>query len=132
MWNRDIVLVKTAVSCVHSTYISVGEITWVLKDRRVTKRISGIKISITHFHRFVEFETPHPECWRAMVAHKESTLEVTVVEGCVFHELTFSSKMPNAVAAESMQISIQVGRSTPEHLHSICMNEEIILLFMVS
>ena len=40
--------------------------------------------------------------WRAVVAHKERTLEATVVEGCVFHELTFSMKMPNAVAAESM------------------------------
>jgi len=36
------------------------------------------------------------------VAHKERTLEATVVEGCVFHEFTFSRKMPNAVAAESM------------------------------
>jgi len=100
--NRDIVLVKTAVGCVHSTYIFVGEITWVLKDRRVTKRVSRIKNSITHFHRFVEFETPHPEGWRAVVAHKERTLEATVVEGYVVHELTFSRKMPNTVAAESM------------------------------
>jgi len=74
--------------------------TWVLKDRRVTKRVSRIKNIITHFHGFVEFETPHPEGWRAVVAHKERTLEAMVVEGRVFHELTFSRKMPNAVAAE--------------------------------
>jgi len=80
----------------------VGEITWVLKDRRVTKRVSTIKNSITLFHRFVEFETPHPEGWRAVVAHEERTLEAMVVEGGVFRELTFSSKMPNTVAAESM------------------------------
>jgi len=97
-------LVKTAVDCVHNTYIFVGEITWVLKDRRVTKRVSRIKNFITHFQRFVEFETPHPEGWRAVVDHnlKERTLEATVVEGRVFHELTFSRKMLNAVAAESM------------------------------
>jgi len=83
--------------------------TWVLKDRRVTKRSSRVKNSITHFHGFVEFETPHPESWRSVVAQKERTLEATVVEDCVFHELTFSRKMPNAVAAESMQISIQVS-----------------------
>jgi len=59
--NRDIVLVKTAVGCVHSTYIFVREMTWVLKDRRVTKSASRIKNSITHFHGFLEFETPHPE-----------------------------------------------------------------------
>ena len=73
----------------------------MLKDRRVTKRVSRIKNSITHFHGFAEFETPHPEGWRAVVAHKERTLEATV-EGCIFHELIFSKKMPNAVAAESM------------------------------
>jgi len=102
--NRDIVLVKTAVGCVHSTYVFVREMTWVLKDRRVTKRVSRIKNSITHFHGFVdsEFETPRPEGWRAVVAHKERTLDTTFVEGCVFHGLTFSRKMPNAVAAESM------------------------------
>jgi len=44
-----------------------------------------------------------------VVAHKKSNLEATVVEGCVFHELTFSRKMPNTVAADSMQISIQVS-----------------------
>jgi len=71
--------------------------TLVLKDRRVTKS----KDSITHFHEFVEFETPHPEGWRAVVAHKKRTLEATVVEGCLFHELTFSMPAPDAVAAES-------------------------------
>jgi len=100
--NRDIVFVKTAVGCVHSTYIFVREMTWVLKDRRVTKRVSRIKNSITHFHGFVEFETPHPEGWRVVVAHKERTLKATVVEGFVFHEITFSRKMPNASAAKSM------------------------------
>jgi len=100
--NRDIVFVKTAIDCVHSIYIFVREMTWVLKDRRVTKRVNRIKNSITHFHGFVELETPHPENWRDVVAHKECTLEATVVEGCVFNELTFSRNMPNAVAAESM------------------------------
>jgi hypothetical protein len=76
--------------------------TWVLKDRRVTKRVSRIKNSITHFHGFIEFETPHPGGWRAVVARKERTLEATIVEGCVFHELSFSRKMPKAAAAESM------------------------------
>ena len=42
--NREIVLVKTAVGCVHSTSIFVRETTWVLQDRRVTKRVSRIKI----------------------------------------------------------------------------------------
>jgi len=93
---------KTAVGCGHSTYIFVREMAWALKDRRVAKRVSRIKNSITHFHGSVEFEIPHPEGWRAVVAHKERTLEATVVEGCVFHEFTFSRKMPNAVAAESM------------------------------
>jgi len=87
---------------VHSTYVFVGEITWVLKDRRVTKRVDGTKNSITPFRRFVEFETPHPEGWRAVVAHKERTLEATVVEGSIFHEFIFSRKIPNSVAAESM------------------------------
>jgi hypothetical protein len=77
----------------------VGEITWVLKDRRVTKRVSEIKNFISHFHRSLEIETPHPEGWRAVVSHKESTFEFTVVEGCVLHELTFSRKMPNTVGA---------------------------------
>ena len=95
-------LCQTAVGCVHSEYIFVREMTWVLKDTRVTRRVSRIKNSNTHFHGFVEFETPHPESWRAVVAHKECTLETTVVEGCVFHELTFSRKMPNAIVAESM------------------------------
>ena len=95
-------MVKIAVGCVHSKYIFMREMTWVLKDRRVTKRVSRIKNSIIHFHGFVEFETPHPEGCRAVVAHKERTLEATVVEVCVFHELTFSRKMPNAVATESM------------------------------
>jgi len=63
--------------------------TLVLKDRRVTKRVSRIKNSITHFHGFVEFETPHAEGWRVVVAHKERTLEAMVVEGCVLHELYF-------------------------------------------
>ena len=46
-----------------------------------------------------------------MVAHEESTLETTVVEGRIVHELTFPREimMPNAVAAEGMQISIQVS-----------------------
>ena len=83
--------------------------TCVLKDRRVTKRVSSIKNSITHFYGFVEFETPHPEGWRAVVAHKKSTLEATIVEGCIFHELTFSWKIPNTVTAESIKISIQVS-----------------------
>ena len=81
----------------------------MLKDRRITKRISGIENVITYFHRFVEFETPYPEGWRAVVAHEKSTLETTVVEGRVFHELTFPREMPNIVAAKGMQISIQVS-----------------------
>jgi len=44
-----------------------------------------------------------------VVAHKKSTIETTVVEDCVLHELTFSRKMPNRIAAESMQIFIQVS-----------------------
>jgi len=73
--------------------------TWVLKDRRVTKRVSRIKNSTTHFHGFVEFETLHPEGWRAVVAHEER-FEATVVEGCVFHELTFSRKMLSAATID--------------------------------
>ena len=61
--------------------------------------VSGIEYAITHFHRCVEFETPHPEDWRAVVAHKERTLQATVIEGRVFHELTFSRKMSNAVVS---------------------------------
>ena len=44
-----------------------------------------------------------------MVAQKESTLETTVVESRIFHDLTFPREMPNMVAAESLQISIQVS-----------------------
>jgi len=43
-----------------------------------------------------------------VVAQKESTLETTVVESRIFHDLTFPREMPNTVAAESLQISIQV------------------------
>jgi len=55
---------------------------------------------------FVEFESPYPESWCAVVVHQESTLETTAVEGCVFYELTFSWKMPNTVTAEKMKISM--------------------------
>jgi len=72
----------------------------------------GLNI-ITNFHRFVEFETPHPEDWCAVVAHKESTLETTVVEGCIFHELTFLWKMLNTVTAQSMKISSKVSCELP-------------------
>jgi len=78
----------------------------VLKGRRVRKWVSGIKISIHIFIGSLNLKLHIQK-----VAHKESTLETTVVEGCVFHELTFSWKimMLNTVTAESMKISIQVS-----------------------
>ena len=74
----------------------------MLEDRGVTKRVSGIKDIITHLHRFVEFEAPHPKGRFGVVAHEKGSLETTLIEDRVCHELTFPRKMPYAIAAKSV------------------------------
>ena len=82
----------------------------MLEDRGVTKRVLGIKDTITHLHRFVEFEAPHQKRRSGVVAHEKGYLETTVIEGRVRHKLTFPRKMPNAIAAKRVQASVEVNR----------------------
>ena len=88
MWDRYIILVESTVGFVHCANILMREMSCVLFDRGATKRVLGIKDTITHLHRFVEFEAPHPKRRSGVVAHEKGSLEATVIEGRVRHEFT--------------------------------------------